>query len=164
MGQVVGSDDHDADLGTPLDRSVDLRGEVAGLRSQLTAVADRTGRSVEDFERRLALAEAHGAVNAAMGGGTPAPATPSAPVRAVSLTTQLVQPGQRGGRPAPVEALKYKVTAASPGLAMLTEVDRTGAPSLPVKIGDVVPGYGAVTAITQRGVTWSVKTAQGVIE
>ncbi len=61
---------------------------------------------------------------------------------------------------------RYKVQAASPGLAMLSELDRSGGEGsqLQVGVGDQVPGYGRVSAIQQRGSTWLVQTDRGAIQ
>ena len=58
---------------------------------------------------------------------------------------------------------RYRVTAASPGLAMLSLLDRSGGEGsqLQVAVGDPVPGYGRVTAIQQRGSSWIVQTDKG---
>ena len=58
------------------------------------------------------------------------------------------------------------MTAASPGLAMLSELDRSGGEGsqIQVQVGDQVPGHGKITAIQQRGTAWVVKTAAGDIQ
>ena len=60
---------------------------------------------------------------------------------------------------------RYRVQAASPGLAMLAAIDRAGDESaqLQVALGDTVPGYGRVKAVVQQGTTWVVKTERGTI-
>jgi hypothetical protein len=57
------------------------------------------------------------------------------------------------------------VQAASPGLAMLAEVDRTGDVGnlLQVSIGDEVPGYGKVKSIAQQGAAWVLTAERGTI-
>jgi hypothetical protein len=60
---------------------------------------------------------------------------------------------------------RYRVQAASPGLAMLSELDRSGEEVAPLQIavGAHVPGYGRVTKISQRGTEWVVQTEKGPI-
>jgi len=64
------------------------------------------------------------------------------------------------------ERLRYRVQAASPGLAMLAEVDRGGGEGaqFEVLVGDKIPGYGKVTSIGQRGTAWVVATEHGDIQ
>lgn len=153
----------------------DLRTENAALRADVKASSDKVDNAVADFERRLALAEGRGAVNAAMGdvdaaSDAPAsPASPSAPAprsarlsrgpasQPVSLQTQAAA----AGGPA-----RYKVQAASPSLAMLSELDLSGGEGsqLQVRVGDQLPGYGRVGAIQQQGMAWVVKTDRGTIQ
>ena len=200
----------------------DMRAENAALKSRVESTADRFDAAVTDFDRRLALAEAKGAVNAAMGGdaqgsngasrwngvggGDAVPTAPavgmaseeetqgsngnsrrdsvagsspafivSSPETAVSNPTRSARAGAgtgsgvqiipvsntaaAGGSAAP----RYRVTAASPGLAMLSLLDRSGGEGsqLQVAVGDQVPGYGRVTAIQQRGSAWIVQTDKG---
>ena len=167
-------------LVTRLGTSVrDLRAENAALRADVKASSDKVDNAVADFERRLALAEGRGAVNAAMGDvdaspDTPASlASPSAPTsraarpsrgpasQPVSLQTQATASAAAAGGPR-----RYKVQAASPNLAMLSELDRSGGEGsqLQVGVGDPVPGYGRVSAIQQQGMAWVVKTDRGTIQ
>jgi hypothetical protein len=71
---------------------------------------------------------------------------------------------RRKYRAAPV--CRYHVQAASPGLAMLSELDQSGGEirQIPVSPGDDVPGWGKVISISQRGAAWLVKTGHGVIQ
>lgn len=149
----------------------DLRTENAALRSRVQSSVEKVDGAVADFERRLALAEARGAMNAAMGVEAPPTSSASstgATIRTVSLTSapagarSLPPPSSPSG-PAP---RRYRVTAASPGLAMLSELDRSGGEGsqLQVQVGDDVPGYGRISAIRQRGTAWSVVTDRGAIE
>jgi hypothetical protein len=151
----------------------DMRAENAALKARVESTADRFDAAVTDFERRLALAEARGAVDAAMG-APPAPsasatdAAVSGPARAAHAV-----PGTGSGvRIIPVSdsvaaggaaAPRYRVAAASPGLAMLSLLDRSGGEGsqLQIAVGDQVPGYGRVTAIQQRGSAWIVQTDKG---
>ena len=154
----------------------DLRAQNVALRASAQANTEKLDGAVADFERRLALAEARGALNAAMGadpGAAPAvPVTTAQAPRTVHLsggaTTQAAgAQAQAGAATAPASGLRrYKVQAASPGLAMLSELDRSGGEGsqLQVGVGDQVPGYGKVTAIQQRGPTWLVQTDRGAIQ
>jgi len=160
-----------AQLGTVIR---DLRTENAGLRARTKASSDKVDTAVADFERRLALAESHGAIKAAMA-DMDAPPEPATPAATPSRTTR----PSRGATPPPASleksaataaipagARRYKVQAASPGLAMLSELDRSGGEGsqVQVKVGDQVPGYGRVVAIAQQGVAWTVKTEHGAIQ
>ena len=63
------------------------------------------------------------------------------------------------------EAKHYRVQAASPGLALLTEVERGGGDGAQIQVivGGTIPGYGRVKSIAQIGSSWSVKTENGDI-
>ena len=151
----------------------DMRAENAALKSRVESTADRFDAAVTDFDRRLALAEARGAVNAAMG-ASPAPTAP-APEAAVPNPGRPARVGAGTGagvQVVPVSTIatasgsavpRYRVTAASPGLAMLSLLDRSGGEGsqLQVAVGDQVPGYGRVSAIQQRGSSWIVQTDKG---
>ena len=157
----------------------DIRAENTALKARVESTADRFDQAVGDFDRRLALAEAHGALNAAMG-ADPTLAAPSSPKEAsqpdhvVTLAASGRSPVGGGTRvvatgailPAgamSAAAVRYRVTAASPGLAMLALVDRSGGEGAQIQVatGDQVPGYGRVTAIQQRGASWIVQTDKG---
>lgn len=157
----------------------DLRTENVALRAGAKASSDKVDNAVADFERRLALAESRGAVNAAMGvdaqgradGVAAEPETPTAPAARTLHQSggPAPQPASLPGQ-APASAAggprRYKVQAASPHLAMLSELDRSGGEGsqLQVGVGDQVPGYGRVVAIQQQGVAWIVKTDRGAIQ
>ena len=150
----------------------DMRAENASLKSRVESTADRFDAAVIDFDRRLALAEAKGAVNAAMGAfpapTAPAPEAAPSPVRSAragagTVSTVQIIPIPNTAAPSGSAAPRYRVTAASPGLAMLSLLDRSGGEGsqLQVAVGDPVPGYGRVTAIQQRGSAWIVQTDKG---
>jgi len=157
----------------------DLRTENVALRAGAKASSDKVDNAVADFERRLALAESRGAVNAAMGvdaqgradGVAGEPETPTGPAARTLHQSggPALQPASFPGQ-APASAAggprRYKVQAASPHLAMLSELDRSGGEGsqLQVGVGDHVPGYGRVVAIQQQGVAWIVKTDRGAIQ
>src|SRR5271157_2045474 len=152
----------------------DLKKESAQMRADFArSQADEAAR-VSDWERRLALAEARGAMLAADAAGS-APFVVTAPgavsgkpdtappetvrVSTTSPPTTAVVPADDAGK-------KYHLQAASPGLAMLAEIDRGGGEGaqIQVAVGDTVPGYGRVKAVTQRGTAWVVETEHGTIE
>lgn len=147
----------------------DQRKEVDQLRADLArSRVDETTR-IDDFQRRLTFAEAERSVARASGvAAEPAPTAPTIPVSEPATT--VVRPTlvvARAALPAdpnqPVQ--RYRVQAASPGLAMLAAIDRAGDESaqLQVALGDTVPGYGRVKAVVQQGTTWVVKTERGTI-
>ena len=147
----------------------DQRKEVDQLRADLArSRVDETAR-IDDFQRRLTFAEAERSVAKASGvAAEPAPTAPTIPVS--EPATSVVRPTlvvARAALPAdpsqPVQ--RYRVQAASPGLAMLAAIDRAGDESaqLQVALGDTVPGYGRVKAVVQQGTTWVVKTERGTI-
>jgi hypothetical protein len=150
------------------------REEIGTLRDDQRKSAKVVEAKLTDFERRLNLGEAQRALDGAKAATTtsqepPAAATGSAPsakpasgaakgVVTASLSTQ--------GEPSPASpAARYRVQAASPGLAMLSEIDRSGEDVLPlqVAVGANVPGYGRVIKISQRGSEWVVQTEKGPI-
>jgi hypothetical protein len=147
----------------------DQRKEVDQLRADLARTRADDRARIDDFQRRLTLAEAQRALaNAA--GASVAPAPAAQPVPAPEKSPALVRPTlvvARAAAPADSNApvQRYRVQAASPGLAMLAAIDRAGDESaqLQVTLGDTVPGYGRVKAVVQQGTTWVVKTEHGII-
>jgi len=147
----------------------DMRNENAQLRTQVATLSDTVANKTMDFEQRLGLAEARGSVAAAMGAGKPQAAAPASVIPAVvtvsgarTLRTMAVTPVSAPAR----SARDYRVQAASPGLAVLSD---TGAgpgqaAGLQVSVGDDVPGVGRITSIGQRGSTWVVQTDHGAIQ
>ena len=151
----------------------DMRKQQAQLRADLAkSPLDVTARLM-DFERRLALAEAKSGVAAAddaMGDGTAKPlvdpASNPAPVAPKIMPVAASQAVAVVPAPASVAPAKlYRVQAASPGLALLTQVDRGGGDGAQVQVvvGDGLPGYGRVQAIAQKGTAWVVSTEHGDI-
>lgn len=141
------------------------------MQADLAAMRDRLEASTADFGRRLALAEARGAMNAAMGAAAappPVPANVSPPPAPPAPTATPVAARTQAPAQAPNDGVRrrYRVQAASPGLAMLSEVDRTGdsGAQLQVAVGDEVPGYGKITAIAQQGSNWVVRAERGAIQ
>lgn len=147
----------------------DMRSENAQLRTQVATLSDTVSNKTMDFEQRLGLAEARGSVAAAMGAGraqAPAPATVIPAVVTVSgaqtLRAITVTPVSAPAR----SARDYRVQAASPGLAVLSDAGAAPgqAAGLQVSVGDDVPGVGRITSIGQRGSTWVVQTDHGAIQ
>jgi hypothetical protein len=149
----------------------DQRVAIAELRSNQQNLVQRVDGSLTDFGRRISLAEAHGAVNAAIGTDMHPIQTPTPPAAGQIGNGGVVQIAARAGGlapglPADTGNHRYHVQAASPGLAMLSELDASGGEQrqLPVSPGDDVPGWGKVISIAQRGVAWVVKTDHGLIQ
>ncbi len=134
----------------------DQRAEIAQLRLDQQHVGQRVDGSLADFNRRVALAEARGAVSSAM-------ASPATGAAAAAQPTPATPPAAAAADTAPH---RYHVQAASPGLAMLSELDASGGEQrqLPVSLGDPVPGLGKVVSIFQRGASWVVKTEHGLVQ
>ncbi len=147
----------------------DMRNENAQLRTQVATLNDTVATKTMDFEQRLGLAEARGSVAAAMGAGKPPAAAPTSIVPAVvtvsgahTLHAMAVSPVAAPAR----SARDYRVQAASPGLAVLSDAGAGPgqAAGLEVSVGDDVPGVGRITSIGQRGSTWVVQTDHGAIQ
>jgi len=141
----------------------DMRDENAALRSQVAMLTETVQGRTTDFEQRLNLAEARNSVAAAMGAG-------HRPVVTPILSTS----GASGGVTRAIAAAPgtartvrdYRVQAASPGTAVLADVNAPPgqAAGLQVKAGEMVPGVGRVISIAQRGTAWVVQTDHGVIQ
>ncbi|MDE1905066.1 MAG: hypothetical protein KGH75_01265 [Rhodospirillales bacterium] len=160
----------------------DERTQISNLQADQQNAQKAEGAKLSDFERRLALVEA----SQAMASASDVPAssdTLSAPPvspTAVALTSAraaLKAASQPPQAPAPAPAVAptpaqpvtpeiYHVQAASPGLAMLAEVDHSGGDGaqIQVQVGDTIPGYGHVLSVTQRGTNWIVQTDHGLIQ
>lgn len=138
----------------------DQREENRQLRQDVAAMREMLDGQLSDFNRRLSLAEARGALNAAMGAAAPAPR----PDGAAAAERPPARQARAGGRSE--ERRRYRVQAASPGLAMLAEIDRSGeaGASLQISVGDEIPGYGRVQSIGQEGSTWIVRAERGAIQ
>src|SRR5262249_915665 len=114
------------------------------------------------------------AVSAAREAGeSPAPPATSAaaPIAATvarvqTTPAQLTRAGVASGASDQAAARRYRVQAASPGLALLAEIDRGGGDGAQrqVLVGDALPGYGRIKAIGQRGTAWVVETEHGNIQ
>ena len=142
----------------------DLKQENASLRADFAKTqADERDR-LKDLERRVALAEARAATRAAA--ADPAQPAPSAAAAPTAGPVSLVRASAALPADVPAAAKRYRVQAASPGMAMLTEVERGGGDGaqLEVTVGDTIPGWGKVLSVEQRGTSWVVSTQHGVIE
>jgi hypothetical protein len=162
----------------------DLRAQHAQLRADFGKSAADNAARLGDFERRLALAEARHALSAAQSAEPPAsvpPASASAPAGEAPAVPGSSAAGSATAVTAPVavtpvaavlpgsdkgSAKRYRVQAASPGLALLAEIDRGGGDGaqLEVLVGDTIPGYGKITSIGQHGTAWVVTTEHGNIQ
>lgn len=152
----------------------DLRTQNAQLRADFGKSAADTAAHLADYERRLAMAEGARAVLAA--GEAPnvplssGPAQPLADAQPPQTRGMLVAMARSVAvDPASAGTAKpkaYKVQAASPGLAMLAEVDRGGGEGAQrqVVVGETIPEYGRVTSISQKGTAWVVMTEHGPIQ
>jgi len=161
-----------------------LKADLLQLQAAQHSVATGTESKLSDFERRLSFAEARRALDGAEAVGSasseePPPLTVTPAGSAAKPGSAAVKPGAAGGKPGRVLAVKtasapadpepqrrYRIQAASPGLAMLGEIDRSGDDGAPLQIGvgSQVPGYGKVKSIDQRGITWVVQTENGPIQ
>jgi hypothetical protein len=145
-----------------------LREQNAQLRADFGKSSADTAAHLADYERRLAMAEARSAVTAAGDDASPPPALPAAdpaPIVAkpVSVTRAMaVLPAVTGS----AAGKSYRVQAASPGLALLAEVERGGGEGaqMQVIVGDTIPDYGRVKSIAQKGTVWVVTTEHGLIQ
>jgi hypothetical protein len=149
----------------------DLRTENAQMRTALDQLAATLDARTNEFDQRLTLAEAKGAVAAAMGAGNPETPVPEH-AKPLSLAPVSVKraaaPPNAAGKP--VEAgeppKRYRIQAASPGLAILAALDAgpDQTRAIQVAVGDPLPGYGKITDIFQRGTSWVVKAERGSIQ
>jgi hypothetical protein len=140
----------------------DLKTEVAAVHEDQQRLGAATAATLADFDRRLSLAEAKWAMSVAMldaGGSLAKAAAPR------SGGEGRGQGSSEPATPAPSAAAHhYRVQAASPGLAMLSEVTPAGVHHVQVAVGDAVPGYGRITKIAQKGTAWVVVTEKGAIQ
>jgi hypothetical protein len=142
-----------------------MREEIVARQESDKRAARAIDAKLTDFERRLNLGEAQRALDAAKAASTtpkdPPPAAPSTGATKAVIASSPTQAEPASAGP----GARYRVQAASPGLAMLSEIDRTGDDVAPlqVEVGAKIPGYGRVTKISQRGTEWVVQTEKGPI-
>ena len=147
----------------------DLRDENAQLRTAVKTLSEEVDTRTTQLDRRLSLAEANGAIAAAMGAGQ-RPAQPATVVVTAQAPSSAKAPAASPAPPAPpplVRSVKdYRIQAASPGLAMLSSIGLSDGDtsSIQVAVGDEVPGVGHIKAIFQKGTNWVVETDHGLIE
>jgi hypothetical protein len=147
----------------------DLHKQQAQMEKDLGKSSADVAARLTDYERRLALAEARSAVTAAADttGSAPANGPAGDPVAASLKPIPVVATQPIAVVPAPAGAPKiYRVQAASPGLALLAQVDRGGGDGaqMQVVVGDTIPDYGRVKSIGQKGTSWVVTTDHGAIQ
>ncbi len=151
----------------------DLKSQGAALRADFAKTTADNQARLADFARRIALTEAIKAVAVAQHASDPAanatpavadplPGHPAAVLTPVAVT----RPDVAVPSTAPQDAKRYRVQAASPGLALLTEIARGGGDGAQIQltVGDTIPGWGKVKSVSQRGTSWVVSTDKGVIE
>ena len=147
----------------------DQRSEIAQLREDQQNLVQRVDGALNDFTRRMSLSEARGALGAASGEPrvrqAAGPLSGSASTGATPVAARSIVPAA-AVTPVDPASYRYHVQAASPGLAMLSELDASGGEQrqLPIAPGDTVPGWGKVVSISQRGTSWVVKTDRGLIQ
>ena len=145
-----------------------LREQNAQLRADFGKSSADTAAHLADYERRLAMAEAKSAVTAAGDDASSPPALPAAePAPIVAKPVSVTRAMAVLPAPAVSAAGKsYRVQAASPGLALLAEVERGGGEGaqMQVIVGDTIPDYGRVKSIAQKGTAWVVTTEHGQIQ
>jgi hypothetical protein len=153
----------------------DLKQQNAALRADFAKTKADDQARLADFARRIDLVEAGNAVAGA--NGAEAPSVPPGPPAAGPATTVVRQAAAMnpvmitrvdtalGSGEAP-GLTRYRVQAASPGLALLTEMARGGGDGaqIQVTVGDTIPGWGKVKSVAQRGTSWVVNTEHGVID
>lgn len=149
----------------------DLSAQNAALRADFARTTADGQARLADFARRIGLAEATRAVAAAKGpGDLPAPAAPvlvdRPSARPAMAPVAVTRPDVALPSAAPQDAKRYRVQAASPGLALLAEIARGGGDGaqIQVTVGDTLPGWGKVRSVAQRGTSWVVSTEHGAIE
>jgi hypothetical protein len=114
----------------------DLRTQNAALRADIVRRSEQNRTRLADFERRLNLAEAQAAIRAAS-------VDPEAPAPPVAPVVPAVAAAPISAAPADTSQRRYRVRAASPGMAMLAEQGRGGGDGaqIQVLVGDIVPGW-----------------------
>lgn len=154
----------------------DLRSQDAQLRTELRRRSTETNDKLDDFSRRLALSEARASMAAVQGDGLGSSAAPAEAGASQAVPPLLVAVAARsrvssaapatGVAAAPPVARRFRVQAASPGLAMLSEIDRGGGDGaqMQVSIGDTLPELGRIKSIAQRGTAWVVTAERGTIQ
>ncbi len=149
-----------AELGALVTR---LTGQVKDLQDKVQTLSTGAEEKFADLTRRVALSEANRAVASAENAGSAGSGSP--PQEKGSVDRSEAQERMPMKVAAADVKRKYRIQAASPGLAMLAAVD--GSPDdrpVEVAIGTELPGYGKVMSIEQHGEAWVVKADRGSIE
>ena len=137
-----------------------LTGQVKALEDQVRSESAGAQEKLADLTRRVSLSESKSAVAAAERANVSQAAAEASPA-GVEGQAQSGRMKVAGGD----QKRSYRIQAASPGRAMLSEID--GGPDdrpLEVAIGTDLPGYGKVRSIEQHGQAWVVKADRGSIE
>ncbi|ACB97394.1 hypothetical protein [Beijerinckia indica] len=152
----------------------ELRTEVAEMKQKLAHASQSNEARISDLERRVTFTEARRALDAAHDAprlvAMPVPPGAQKAGGKPSANTGMIKasfdPSSREPTPSIEGRPRYRVQAASPNLAMLTALDRSGEADgqIQVAIGDVIPNYGRVKQIAQKGTSWVIETDQGTIE
>ena len=151
----------------------DLKTQTATLRADFAKTSAADQARLADFARRITMAEATNAVSAAKAvadapGAPGLPAENTLAVRQAMAFSPVAITRANVALPssAPEASKRFRVQAASPGLALLTEIARGGGDGaqIQVTVGEVIPGWGKVQSVAQRGTSWVVRTEHGVIE
>lgn len=142
-----------------------LSEQVNQIQSAQTKLSAGTEESVANLERRMAFAESGKQLEAATKAQDrrPGQAMPEvSPAEAKGPTRMVIRTGAPAVADSGGERRSYRVQAASPSLAMLG----TGGNDAPIEVapGSVLPGWGRVVKIEQRGQAWVVVAAGGVIQ
>jgi len=140
-----------------------LIGQVKDLQGQVQTESAGSEAKFADLTRRVSLSESKSAVAAAERANVSQAA--EAPAASASAGVEGQAQGVRMKITGVDQKRKYRIQAASPGLAMLSAID--GGPDdrpVEVAIGTDLPGYGKVRSIEQHGQAWVVKTDRGSIE
>lgn len=126
-----------------------LRDQNLALTRQVATMRTTMDRRLDEFGRTLNLDQAKSALALVV--------HPVAAPRA-AIHPQIFQ--SHSAIPAGhISPSRYRIEAASPGLAVLSHDGHTDE----VSVGDAVPGVGRVLAVTEDGTTWVVRTTHGVI-
>jgi len=157
------------------------RAEVKELQDELAREKQAFHSRLADLERRTTFLEAGNAMALARQGARPQSAAshtslpaeppPGAIIRASYGHFSSARPrkDQAEAQPAAEQTgslQRYRIQAASPNLAMLTEIARGGDDGQQMQVvpGDLIPNYGEVREIRQRGTHWVIVTDRATIE
>ena len=148
----------------------DQKAQIGALRADFAKTKLDDQARLADFARRVDMAEATRAVAAASGSEAlaapaAAPSANNVAVRPATAMAPIAITRADVAVPTTQEAKHYRVQAASPGLALLSEVERGGGDGAQVQVivGGSIPGYGRVKSIAQIGSSWAVRTENGDI-